>query len=102
LHGRNAKVEEDTVDGDVVVFPKTVVSRLHEGDPITERRQSLACDRQRRAVTVETNEVQPWQFGEEPFGMAARAKGRVDEDGAGTIGGASSESGLQQFDAAGE
>jgi hypothetical protein len=105
LHGRDAEVEEDTINGKrgaIPICPKTVVSRLYEGNSIAKGRQSLGCDRQRGAVSVQTDEVQSGQFGEESFGVAARAKGGVDEDGAGTVGGASGESGLQQFDAAGE
>jgi hypothetical protein len=72
LHRRDAEVEQHAVHCLVVALgPVAVVTGADERDPVAERRQPLPRDAQRGGVTIEADQPQSWEVGEESLGMAA-------------------------------
>ena len=75
-----------------------VVAGAHQHDPVAELCQPLAGDPQGVGVTVEPDQPQARQLGEEALGVPACAQGGVDEDGTLAVGILSGERGSQQLD----
>ncbi len=89
LHGGDAQVEEDALDGreaqPVQDLGEVGVDRVDEGGPVAEGREPLAGEPQGLLVAVEADQTDLGEPGQQGLAVAAEAEGAVDDDGPGPL-----------------
>ena len=106
LHRGNPEIEQDPVNGtrcaETTVIQgssNSVITRMHQLDPVAEPLKSSPGDGQRVGVPIQSDQSQAGKLGQEPLGMATGAEGGVDENRARTICRPTSEGRCQKLEA---